>query len=214
MRRRDQGVGVEYKNDALFFKAAGAKRILTFNPHFHRKHGVTNVRDIEVVCLDAVPSMVDYAKKEYGIDKGEWLIVNPDLKPSRRNYDIALEFARYAKLPTEYLEMARSDGSAKIIQGDSIDAKGRNVIIVDDISSTFGTIETAIRHIKNPGRVYAMVVHCPLPREGLTKARNLLRDSDCPLKDIVATHTIDSVFSKISIHHEIVEYYRGSEKYR
>jgi len=214
MRRREKGRGIEYENDATFFKAAGARRILTFHPHFHRMYGVTDVKGIEVACLDAVPAMVEYARNEFGIGDGDWLVVNPDLKPTRKGYDIALAFARYAELPSDHLEMARAQGSEKIIQGDDVDAKGRNVLIVDDIGSTFGTMETAIRHIEHPGRVYAEVVHATMPHEGLNRLRSMLRDSDCPLKGVAATHTIDSDISVIPIHNEVTEFYTGNDKYR
>jgi len=62
-----------------------------------------------VVCLDAVPSMVRYAKERLGIS-GDALVLNPDMKPSKQGkYDVALEFARYGDFDIDHLEKQRLD---------------------------------------------------------------------------------------------------------
>ena len=63
VRIRDKGRGIGYKFEAAMFKAAGAKRILTFHPHFHREPGITDVEGMEVVCLDAVPGTKRFVQK-------------------------------------------------------------------------------------------------------------------------------------------------------
>lgn len=211
VRWRDRGRGIEYKFDARAFKSAGAGRVLTFHPHFHREPGVIEVEGLEVVCLDAVPSMVRYAREELGMDQ-DCLITNPDFKKAREGkYDIALEFAKVAELDCSHLEKSRLSEEEVDTKG-YIDAKGRRVLIVDDIGSTFGTVANAESNITNAPRIDVLVVHAVLPNKGHSAA-NALMGSDNPIKSISATHTIDSDFSRIPVHEEVAEFYRGNSKY-
>lgn len=221
VRRSDKGLGLAFEDDAIRFKAFGANRILTFHPHFHRKFGTIEMGEnsvpgkIDVVCLDIVPELAEYGVKNWDVGQdGDWLVLNPDLKPSRKDYDVALAYAQHLGLPDEHLKMGRADGDKKIIQGENVDAQGRNVMIVDDIGSTYTTVETALRHIDNPGRVYATLVHSVMPIDGLRRMKSMIRDSNCSLIAVAATHAIDSDISLIPIHSAIKAFYDGDEKYR
>lgn len=211
VRFRDAGCGMEYKFDALMFKAAGAKRILTFHPHFHREPGIIDVEGIEVVCLDAVPGMVRYAKEKLGIG-GDALIVNPDMKPRKQGkYDIAIEFARYGDFDLSHLEKNRIDVRT-IETKTTLDAKGREVVIVDDIGSTFNTIVGAADNIYNAKSVDVIIAHPVCTPEGHKKAGALITRDEKRVRSIQGTHTIDSDFSKIPIQEEINEFYYGSKE--
>jgi phosphoribosylpyrophosphate synthetase len=208
---RDKGRGMEYKFDAVMFKAAGASRIFTYHPHFHRGPGRTEVEGIEVICLNAVPSMVRYAKNELEITE-DCLVVSPDLKPARAGkYDIALEFAKVAGLDSSHLEMSRTDDRQKRTKT-KIDADGKDVLIVDDIGSTVGTVRTATQNIKNASRIDILFVHAVLPYSGLSAVNELLGSDDYPVRSVAATHTIASDISRIPIHEPLVDFYREHEE--
>ncbi|UCD02865.1 MAG: hypothetical protein JSV63_03740 [Candidatus Aenigmatarchaeota archaeon] len=212
VRRRDAGRGMEYLFDALMFKAAGANRLLTFHPHFHREPGVIDVEGLEVVCLDAVPSMVRYARDEIGISD-DCLVLNPDMKPAKEGkYDIALEFARTADLEIDHLTKQRLDSDATDTKG-YIDAQGRDAAIVDDIFATFATVKGSVQNIHNVNRIYVIGVHPVLPRDGHSTARALISSDEYPVVDVVGTHTVDSDFSRIPVHDEVRKFYRGELDY-
>jgi len=208
VRKRDAGRGLEYKFDAQSFKEAGAERILTFHPHFHREPGVIDVEGIEVVCLDAVPSMVKYAKERLGIS-GDALVLNPDMKPAKEGrYDVAHEFARYGDFEIDHLEKQRLDEKTVSHDGKKrINAKGRDVVIVDDIGSTFNTVRGAVYNIDNAKTIDIMVVHPVLPYEGLKNVNRLISDDNYPVRSITGTHTINSDISEIPIEEAILDFY-------
>ena len=207
IRLRDKGRGVEYVFDASLFMAAGANRILTFHPHFHREPGVIDVGGIEVVCLDAIPHMVRYGRDVLGMTD-DCLVLNPDLKPERSGkYDIALEFAKRAGLNLGEMEKARL--SPEEVQTKTrIDADGRDVLIVDDIASTLGTIKGAVRNIDGASRIDVMLVHAVLPQKGHSAVNELMSSDDYPVRTVTATHTIDSDISRIPVSDSVVDFYR------
>lgn len=212
VKRRDAGRGMEFKFDARMFKAAGANRVLTFHPHFHREPGVINVEGLEVVCLDAVPSMVRYAQEELGID-GDCMVLNPDMKPAKKGkYDIAFEFASVADLDSDHLMANRTGEESKETIGE-VDAQGRQVLIADDMLSTLGTVRSAIPLIKNPAGIYVMAVHAVLPRVGHSSTYSLISSEEYPVRDIVAAQTINSDFSKVPVHDVVGDFYDGRLDY-
>jgi phosphoribosylpyrophosphate synthetase len=213
VRFRDSGRGMEYKFDALAFKAAGASRILTYHPHFHREPGIIDVGGIEVVCLDAVPSMIKYAREKLGIS-GECVVINPDMKPKKEGkYDIAFEFAKLGDFDLSPMEKMRVD-SKHTEHKTQLDAKGRDVIIVDDIGSTFSTLLGAVDNIYNAKSVDILTVHPVLTQDGHKRASAMMIRDEKRVRSIQGTHTIDSDFSRIPIHEEIAEFYNGNDKYR
>jgi phosphoribosylpyrophosphate synthetase len=207
VRIRDKGRGIGYKFEAAMFKAAGASRILTLHPHFHREPGTIDVEGIEVVCLDAVPGMVRYAQEGLGISK-DCLVVSPDLKPARAGrYDIALQFAKFAELDSSHLEKQRLTGSESVSKT-VLDAKDRDVVIVDDIGSTMGTVKGAVQNIKNAKSVDVMLVHAVLPYVGLSAVNELMGSDDYRVRSVTATHTIASDISRIPINDVVAGFYK------
>jgi phosphoribosylpyrophosphate synthetase len=208
VRHRDIGQGMEYKFDAKAFKAAGAKRIITFHPHFHRQPGVTEVEGIEVICLDLVPEMVKYGKDVLHLSPNT-MVLNPDMKPGYEGkYCMAYEYARLAQLDCNHLEKCRVSGEVTETKT-KFDAKGRDVLIVDDIGSTFTTINGAVQNIKNPGGVHVIIVHPVLPARGHALANEMISRDDYRVRTISAFDTIDSDFSEIPIHPAIINFYEN-----
>lgn len=209
VRRRDKGRGVDYKSDATFLEAAGARRVLTFHPHFHREPGTIKVNGLEVVCLDAVPAMVKFAVDELGIS-GDCLVVTPDLKPAKEGkYDIAKAFAELAEREYGAVGGVRVSADDKVATTE-LDAEGRDVVIVDDIFSTLSTIESGVRNIRNPRRVDVIGVHGVFTRDaGINRVNRLLHDPDSPVGSITCTHTIEGPYAKIPIWDEVADFYKG-----
>ena len=216
-RKRDKGKGLGYKNEARLFGSAGASRILTFHPHFHRKPGTISVeyRDgqghdcaVEVVCFDLVPEMVEHAR---GNMTDKYLVVNPDLKDGvEMEYCLSREFAKLAGMEHGDITKMRVD-SSRTEHGSDLDAGGMEVAIVDDIAATVGTVKGAIPKVKNHGDMEAFFVHPVLPGVGHERVQGLIRGSGGPLRDVSAGETIDSDYSSIPIIPCIARYYKEQE---
>jgi hypothetical protein len=233
-RRDDEGQGMEYKNDLKKFEGAGVHTILTFHPHFYRKPGIlecrwkhkgknwskdkndSEERSIYVACLDAVPSMIDYSNKEFGFDKGRWVIVTPGYKGGRSDdYEISHEFAKITDYKVIDINLKRKNEREKTYSGGQIDAEGCNVMIPDDIWASCNTIKTVIDNLKNYKGVYTVAANGVLPEKGYALLNELLDSDTYPLLGAATTETIRAGrFAKIPIHEEIKKFYEGHEKYQ
>jgi len=201
---KDRGKDIGYRYEAGLF---GGARILSFHPHFHREPGPVKVKtmvgDVDVVSLDAVPSLVKYSRANC-IDQ-DWLVVSPDLSGGGE-YMIARDFARNAGMEFACLEKERSAPDATKHNG-KIDARGRNVLIIDDLSCTLGTIAGAGDAIVNHGDLRALLVHGLMPETGLIRAHAMSRGSGGKRIDVVTTDCIKSDYSRISLIDELVKFY-------
>ncbi len=119
------------------------------------------------------------------------LIVSPDFGRSELVERLSKAFGfDYATL-----EKYRDRETGEIITRGSIEARGRNVVIVDDILSTGGTVENAIKRIKNAKSIHVFIIH------GLFVEHALWRID----ADIVSTDTVLNPYSKVSVAKEILK---------
>lgn len=199
VRERDQGRDVGYKWLARDFKAQGADKILTFNPHFQRERGIFDVEGIEVVSLSGVPALARYVDRLYqnGLISRDSNITGPDFGSS----PLLEEFAGLVNRDFKIIEKKRLDETHT--ESEEIDAGGNDVILIDDIFSTVGTMGTAIDNIKNPGYIDCFAVHAVLPKEGFDRLSRLKGK----VRRFAATDTIDSDYSKASVIPEVVDFY-------
>jgi phosphoribosylpyrophosphate synthetase len=204
VRERDQGRDVGFEWLARDFKAQGANRIITLNPHFHRNDTPINIEGLDVIPLSGVPALARYAKKLYkdGLMTDDHCLAGPDLGSD----PLLQEFSELTGKDFRLLEKSRTDG--EIVRGNStLDAEGRDVLMIDDIFATLGTIESGIDNIENCGNVDCFGVHGVFPREGFDRANILKRKN---VRRFVTTDTIDTDYSKASVIPEIVDFYRNN----
>ncbi len=130
---------------------AGADRVLTMDLHAGQIQGYF---DIPVDHLTGVPILAEYFKDI--IDK-ETVVVSPDLGGVTR----ARNFANLLDLPIAIIEKRRPKANVSEVMNVIGDIEGKNVVIIDDIIDTAGTITKAASVLKNFGakKVYACCTH-------------------------------------------------------
>ena len=93
----------------------------------------------------------------------------------------------------------------------TLDAKGRDVLIVDDIVSAGSTILGAMKSLVNVRMMDVAIIHAVLPDmptvdKGDRLVKRLLAEKK--IREFVATDTVDSEFGKASVIDDIVNFYR------
>lgn len=130
---------------------AGADRVLTMDLHAGQIQGYF---DIPVDHLTGVPILAEYFKD---IINEETVVVSPDLGGVTR----ARNFANLLDLPIAIIEKRRPKANVSEVMNVIGDIEGKNVIIIDDIIDTAGTITKAASVLKSFGalKVYACCTH-------------------------------------------------------
>jgi len=160
-----------------------ADEIITVDPH---KEHILNFFTTKAKSVSAVPELAKYLK-EKNID----MVLAPDKG--------ALERAKVASkiigCNFDYMEKTRIDGNTIEIKPKNLDARGKNVAIIDDIISTGGTMAKSIAELKKYGasNVYVACTHGLFAGEAVKK----LTTAGCA--EIISTDTIISSFSKVKI---------------
>lgn len=168
---------------------AGADRVLSMDLHAGQIQGYF---DIPVDHLTGVPILAEYFKDI--IDK-ETVVVSPDLGGVTR----ARNFANLLDLPIAIIEKRRPKANVSEVMNVIGDIEGKNVIIIDDIIDTAGTITKAASVLKNFGakKVYACCTHPILSGPAVERIAN------SEIEKFVVTDTIplseDKKIDKIEV---------------
>ncbi|WFA07744.1 ribose-phosphate pyrophosphokinase [Tissierella sp. Yu-01] len=130
---------------------AGADRVVTMDLHAGQIQGYF---DIPVDHLSAIPILAHYFEFLKGSDT---VIVSPDLGGVTR----ARSFANILDMPIAIIEKRRPKPNVSEVMNVIGDIEGKNVIIVDDIIDTAGTIVKAASVLKNFGakKVFGCATH-------------------------------------------------------
>lgn len=166
-------------------KCIEAERVFTVNVH---DRSVLDYFGCEAADLNAAPELGNYID---GMELKDTTILAPD--------DGALNLVRSAAEPRglhyDYLEKTRISGDTVTIAAKHLDITGRDVVIMDDIISTGGTIAEAIKILKSQGvrDVYVACVH------GVFAQNAYLKLYDAGVRDILATDTLERAISKVSV---------------
>ncbi|WP_457548906.1 ribose-phosphate diphosphokinase [Archaeoglobus sp.] len=164
-----------------------ADRVITVNIHSEKAKSYFK----KLVDVDAMPLIGGYYKGRNVV------MISPDLGSLNR-VKVA---SSYAGCEFDYLEKVRLDAENVEIKPKSLDVGGKDVVIVDDIISTGGTIVEATKVLKDLGAksVECACVHAVLAGDALNKLFN------AGVKRVIATDTIEKSISAISVADEIAK---------
>ncbi len=147
-KKDEPRVPISAKLIANLIVTAGADRILTCDLHAEQIQGFF---DIPFDHLYALPVFLEYADEK---DLSNFTIVSPDTGGVRRTWGFA---KRLGGLPIAIVDKRRPAPNQSYVMNIIGEVNNRNVLIVDDIIDTGGTIIGAAQALKSAG---AMDVYC------------------------------------------------------
>ena len=175
------------------FKGAGASKIIAVD--IHSMIGLKNFR-IKSTNVTAIPDLVQYFKK---LRLKKPLVVSPD----QGGKDRAKEFAN--KFESEYIALEkqrdRKTGKVQIKTKNTDEVAGRDLILVDDMISTGGSIIKATQFLKKQKckRVFVACTHALLMNDAEKKIKKV------GVTSIVSANTIPGKTSVVDVSNTIAK---------
>ena len=175
--RKDQPrVPITAKLVANLLVAAGANRLLTMDLHAQQIQGFF---DIPVDHLYAAPVMYEYLRRK---KLGDLVVVSPDIG------GLKMAHAYSQTLEAGLAIVAKRRKSATEVESMAVigDIKGKNILMVDDLTETAGTLTTAAALLKKKGakNILACVSHAILSDVGIERLRKSAID------ELITTDTV------------------------
>jgi len=163
-KRRDP---ISAKLCADLITTAGADRVLTMDLHAPQIQGFFN---IPVDHLVGQPILSQYYKTLFEDQKEDTVVVSPDLGSVTR----ARKFADYIDVPIAIVDKRRPKANACEVMNIIGDIKDKNVILVDDMIDTAGTIVNGAKALVERGakKVYACCTHAVLSGPAIERIQN------------------------------------------
>lgn len=183
-RRFKSGEAVSAVIMAELLEAAGASEIYSINLH---EKNIKEFFNVPVHEISAMPLIANYIKEN--IDNP--MIIGPD----KGALGFAEEISNILNCECDYLEKVRISPEKVETKPKNLDVDGRNVVIIDDIISTGGTIVNASRLLKELG-AKNVVVGCVHP---IMVEDALLKIFAAGVEDVFSTDTLRSDVSTISV---------------
>ena len=183
--RKDQPrVPITAKLVANLLVAAGASRILTMDLHAQQIQGFF---DIPVDHLYAAPVIYEYLKQKHIPDL---VVVSPDVG------GLKMAHAYSQVLEVGLAIVAKRRKSATEVESMAVigEIRGRNILLVDDLTETAGTLTAAAALLKRKGakQILACVSHAILNDVGIARLRKSVID-ELITTDTVLRSAIDGV---------------------
>ena len=167
-------------------KAAGVKKILTVD--IHSKLALKELK-ISSENISAMEELVKHFKKMKMKDP---LVVSPDMGGQER----AEKFASLLKTEFIALKKHRDRRTGKVnILSEKVNVKNRDLILVDDMISTGGSIAKATQFLKKQkcGRVFVACTHALLVNNATKKIKS------SGVSQIISTNTIPGGSAKVDV---------------
>jgi ribose-phosphate pyrophosphokinase len=175
--RKDQPrVPITAKLVANLLVAAGVNRVLTMDLHAQQLQGFF---DIPVDHLHARPVMVEHLHK---LAIGNLVVVSPDVGGVKMASAYAQALGASLAIVVKKRKSASETEASHIIG----DVGGQNVLIVDDLTETAGTLTSAARMLKDHGAldIYAGISHAVLTDLAVER----LKGSE--IKELITTDSV------------------------
>ena len=173
-------------------RSAGVKKVLTVD--IHSKLALKELK-ISSENVSAMDVLVKHFKK---LKMKEPLVVSPDMGGQER----AKKFANLLKTDFIALKKHRDRKTGKVnILSDKVDVKNRDLVLVDDMISTGGSIVKATQFLKKQKcrRVFVACTHALLVNDAAKKIKK------AGVSQIVSTNTIPGESAKVDVSRVIAD---------
>jgi ribose-phosphate pyrophosphokinase len=141
---------------------------------------------------------------DYFMDKGIDIVLAPDAGAAERAKDVGTRM----KLPYDHLEKVRISGTEVRIAPAKMNCVNKNVLIVDDIIATGGTIMAATVQLKEAG-AKSVSVACT---HGVFTGDAIQRLTGNQIDVLLSCNTLESKVSNISVASTVAEELRKGKK--
>ena len=180
--RKDQPrVPITAKLIANLLHAAGVNRVLTMDLHAQQVQGFF---DIPVDHLYSLPVLIKYLRQKL---TGNTVVVSPDIGGLKMASAYAEALGAGLAIVAKERKSATETAALNLIG----DVEGHDVLMVDDLTETAGTLTSAAELLKKRGaqKIYAGVSHAVLvdvaiPRLQKSKIEELITTNSTPVRKV------------------------------
>jgi len=198
--RFNPGEAVSFRTVAKLLEDVGTAELFSIDMHQHRVGRASDVFKIPAHNLTAAPLLAEYVKSNVALERP--IVVGPD----EESEQWASAAAKVLGADHDVLEKKRLGDEKVEITTRSLAARGRDVLIIDDIISTGGTIIEATKILKRQGarRVIVACTHPILAQDALS------RIYESGAEAVIGTDTVPSPISYVSVAPLIAKALKGS----
>jgi len=187
--RFNKGEALSLKTVASLIEKVGTDKVITIDMHLHRIETINKIFRIPAENITAVPLIAQYIKEHFNVR--EPLIIGPDEEAEQWAKTMA------AVLNAEYdiLEKKRISSTEVEVTLRQLQPQNRNIVIIDDIISTGGTLAKTIQLLKDKGAktIIATCTHPILVDNALKKIYKAGAET------VIATDTVPSPVSQVTV---------------
>jgi len=194
-QRFNPGESVSFEIVTKLIEYAGIDEIYTIDTHLHRVPDISRMFKIPAHNLSATRLLAKYVKENFTLRNP--LVIGPD-EEAQQWASIA---AKELNTDHDVLEKKRLGPERVEIKPKELNARNRDIVVIDDIISTGGTIVEAIRGLQKEGasNIVVACTHPVLAGNALTKIYQAGAHS------IIGTDTIPSPIGYVSVSPLIAE---------
>jgi len=187
--RFNSGEAVSLDIVSRLIEESNVDKVITVDMHLHRYSSIKEVFRIPAENISAVDEIARYLANNYKLESP--VIIGPD----EESEQWAKRAASVLECDYDVLEKRRISAEEVEIVPRKVSVKGRDVVIVDDIISTGGTMAEAIKMLLKQGarRVIGACTHAILAGNALERIYR------AGAHDVIATDTVPSPISVVSV---------------
>jgi len=188
-KRFEHGEVLSSQIFARLIESSGTSELLVVDPHLHRVRALSQLFTVPAASLSAMPDLAAYTARNFRLASP--LVIAPDTEASQWASKVA------SALGIDYVvaDKTRTGDASVEINFEGPPINGRDILLVDDIVSTGGTLANMATKLKKRGarRIIVLVTHVLLAAGAYDRMRN------SGINLVVATDTVPNNYGVVSV---------------